>query len=382
MNETKRLYCYLEIADIDNTISCDKQWKLLFVSYLNHILQNNYKITLHHLTHETLSSTENFGDEDVFLYLKVLSNTSSEVTIPSIASGFSTVECIGILKEPLENILASTIPFRLFDLCPIDPETGLPIKAEELFEKENLTIFLSKISDLSFEINLLFNGQSAISTPFIYLAETSYELSSIRYSVKKELIKRGYRVLPEKNFPLEEEELQDFIQQDLKQAVLSVHFFGNHHSVPHPQTGLQMDVLQNMLAANYYKAQSSLIHKGENITSDFRRIIWMPENPRIKNEKYLKFVDALKHDYALYAGSDLIRSSPEELKDIIIQKLSGHNSKAEAPPAAAFSATEATELSEQDSNTSRVEDIPASPQHNHEKYLKLIYPEESNSFQL
>ncbi len=227
----------------------------------------------------------------------------------------------------------------------------------------------------------MLNGQPEIGNPYIYLAEASYELSAVRYSVKKELIKRGFRVLPEKTFPIQKDELLENIHQDLKRAVLSVHFFGNNLSVPHPQTGLQMDVFQNLIAADFFKDQVSLSIKGENTTTDFRRIIWMPENPRIKNEKHLKFVDALKHDYALYAGSDLIRSSPEELKDIIIQKLSGHNTKADAAPGNSASINAISQLTEQENFETRTDQNSAIPQHDQDNYAKIISPEEPNFFQ-
>lgn len=380
MKEKKRLYCYLEFSEKDNTVSCEKQWKTVFISYLSHILNHNYQLLFTAIKEDAASTIEIERDKDVFLHLKIISNqTNTPVEHNGLSSLFDTTATIGILKEPLEIALNDTVRFPLFDFCSVDNETGLPIKNDQLFEKENINVFLSKVSDLAFEINLLLNGPNDQASYYIYLAEASYELSSVRYSVKKELIKRGYRVLPEKTFPVRKEDLQEHIQQDLKKSVLSIHFFGNHVSDPHPQTGLQMDVFQNSIAADFFKEQSSLSMKGENNTVDFRRIIWMPENPRIKNEKHLKYIDALKHNYALYAGSDLIRSSPEELKDIILQKLSGHTNKAEG--ASSTITGKVTESSENENRINRVDNTTiSSPQHGLENFTKIILPEETNFF--
>jgi hypothetical protein len=180
-----------------------------------------------------------------------------------------------------------------------------------------------KIADLAFEIDLLLNNVSdtTVQVPYIYLAEASYELSQIRYSVKKELIRRGYRVLPEIAFPVEKEKLTDHIRQDLRKSVLSVHFFGTNNSAPHPVTGLSMDVFQNSLAADFFKEKISSELNGEQSDSSFSRIIWMPENLRLRNEKQAKFIESLRNDKNLYLGADLIRSSPEDLKDIILEKI-------------------------------------------------------------
>jgi hypothetical protein len=93
-----------------------------------------------------------------------------------------------------------------------------------------------------------------------------------------------------------------------------------------------MEILQNTIASDYFRQQSNSYVNGETISQDFKRIIWFPEDLNVKNEKHLKFLDSLKHNPDLYAGADLIRSNLEELKEIIIQKISGHTSKANAVP--------------------------------------------------
>ncbi len=149
MKEKKRLYCYLELSEKDNTVSCEKQWKSVFISYLTHILLNNYHIALTLVDRdESLHQSGIDREKDLFLYLKIISNqTNSAIpSIESLSGLFDKSEAIGIIKEPLENKMVEQIPLRLFDFCPIDPETSMPIKADQLFEKENIAAFLSKVS--------------------------------------------------------------------------------------------------------------------------------------------------------------------------------------------------------------------------------------------
>jgi hypothetical protein len=338
---------------------------------LTHLLRNNYQILLTLITEEEISPSEIESENTFLLHLKVLRRKSPSINIPSaLYTQFEKTEFIGLLKEPLEFPIPNATPYCFFDFCPIDPETNLPVKDDELFEKQSMDIFLSKISDLSFEINHLFFPFQQKTGGFVYLAETTYELSAVRFSIKKELIKRGYQVLPEKAFLIKESDLVEQIRADLKNSILSIHLFGSAFSSIHPQTNLSMEILQNSVAADFYKEQSTLFINGENTTYDFRRIIWFPENAKIKNEKYLKFIDSIKHDLKLYAGADLIRSTPEELKDIIIQKLSGHSSKAEAPPVNDYSERK-IEIQTITENT-RTTTTTAVPQHTTDQYSRII----------
>ncbi len=329
MKDKKQLYCHLQLEESDNTCSLGKQWKTVFISYLSHILDKNYQTKSIFISDKAqLQEYSISRDKDSFLSLQVLSSQSLLKgnrlnSNEEFSSLFGKTESIGLLKEPIENLPGQVNELRIFDFCPIDAETGIAIKAEDLFEKDNLNLFLSKIADLAFEIDLLLNNANdpTVQVPYIYLAEASYELSQIRYSVKKELIRRGYRVLPEIAFPVEKEKLTDYIRQDLKKSILSVHFFGTNNSAPHPVTGLSMDVFQNSLAADFCKEKISSELNGEQADSNFSRIIWMPENLRLRNEKQAKFIESLRNDKSLYLGADLIRSSPEDLKDIILEKI-------------------------------------------------------------
>ncbi|HSZ24445.1 MAG TPA: hypothetical protein VK766_01940 [Cytophagaceae bacterium] len=330
MKEKKQLYCYINLLEKDNTISSGKKWKDIFVSYLVHILEINYNIQLILLdSKDQLDSLSIKAGFEHFLYLDILTNENnlSENSLSyrkeCYASQFNKVEVIGIVKEPIEYSTVKSIDLRIFDFCLMDPETGTTVKSEEFFGQDYFTFFLIRISDLAFEIDFLFYNNKEKNIGSIYLAEAPCELLSVRYSVKKELICKGYKVLPEVAFPSESNILKLMIQEDLKKSTLSVHFFGSNISTPHPVTGLSMDVYQNNLAADFYKESKSSVLKGEQGDSDFSRIIWMPENVRIKNEKQGKFVESLKHEYDLYAGADFIRSSPEDLKDIILKKMKG-----------------------------------------------------------
>jgi hypothetical protein len=322
MKTNKYVYCYFELSECDDTNSAGKSWKNIFLNYFTHILQKSYRIQL-----KFLDSPDELPDDskdNYFLYLKVFGSEAQNtpVSTTTFSTCFNHCEYIALIKNPLqEQGWEHYQCFRIFDCCPIDAETNLPVRTDELFEEENMHDFLSKVSNLAFEIELLFFSDKNSTRPVVYLAEAPYELTLVRYSVKKELIRRGYNVLPETVFPDQEALLIQHIRNDLKKAVLSVHFFGSDTSLPHPITGMEMDEFQNKLAAAYFKEQQMLVQSGDRAVFNYNRIIWLPENIRIRNEKHQKLLEALKKNPALYNGADLIRSSAEELKDIILEKI-------------------------------------------------------------
>jgi hypothetical protein len=164
------------------------------------------------------------------------------------------------------------------------------------------------------------NGDGAKPSKTVYLAETTSDLSDEREQVRDELRQRGYGVLPEKQqkLPLEScEALTAAVRSDLERCCLSVHFVGAKYGLTTEDDGRSVVQVQEELAAERRAA-----------AHDFQRLLWTPrEMPPefLTPEGELK--DARQRAYVrelpgrISEGSELLRTSVEDLKTLVVEKL-------------------------------------------------------------
>ena len=143
----------------------------------------------------------------------------------------------------------------------------------------------------------------------IYLAETSYDLSSQYDRIKRELQERGHIVLPDRPLPLNGPDLQQAVSDYLQTCKLSIHLIGANYGVIPEAADVSLVCLQNEIAAERSKDTS------------FARLIWLPEGLEPREERQQNFIKYLKYDQAAQQGADLLETSIEELKTYIQDKL-------------------------------------------------------------
>jgi len=265
----------------------------------------------------------------ISLYIPIFTKKSllSEAYLERVLKVYQTIKSnncikIGLIKE-------SVIATRYTDLFPdlkflrmylIDKDTGADIHDKDIWKKENHNYFLFKIFDLCSEvereISNVVNSVADKPVKSVYLAETSPDLLLIREEVRRELLRHGYNVFPEKAITGTTKEVEKKINDFLQKSVLSVHLFGKFYQDTRPGDVQRCD-LENRLAANFYSTKKENKKEG----SDFKRIIWMPDNLVVSDEKQQRFLQGVQRDKKLYAGSEIITSTVEELKDIILEKL-------------------------------------------------------------
>jgi hypothetical protein len=177
------------------------------------------------------------------------------------------------------------------------------------------------------EISTVLNDVSTVAVKSVYLAETSPDLLLVREEVRRELLRHGYNVYPEKAITGTSKEVEKKINDFLQKSILSVHLFGKFYQDTRPGDVQRCD-LENRLAANFYSSKKENKKEGSN----FKRIIWMPDNLIVNDEKQQRFLQGVQRDKKLYIGSEIITSTVEELKDIILEKLEEKDKKDEGGP--------------------------------------------------
>ena len=160
---------------------------------------------------------------------------------------------------------------------------------------------------------------------FVYLAETTSDLTKERELVRDELLQRGYGVLPEEKLPAAElQQIQQTVNQALSRCALSVHLIGKRYGSTPEDNPRSLVCIQDDMAA-------------QRITNDpnFSRLLWMPQGlmtPAIEitDERQKEFVTALQNRVG--ERTELLQMSIEDLKTRIVEKLNPPAKQAAAKP--------------------------------------------------
>jgi hypothetical protein len=215
-----------------------------------------------------------------------------------------------IQPSPLDKLLG-------YEFFRVDPNTGKPHEYRIEFGPDAKQSYLAKLYDLAYEIAELLKQmqkaggdqeQPSAKEP-VFLAETSSDLNGERDRVKSELRQLGYTVLPDRQVPLDASSLREALQTDLERSALSIHLIGaNAGFIPEGERR-SITRLQNDMAAEHSQKRG------------LSRLIWIPPDLRPKNERQQKFIGFLQNDPATLLGADVLRTSLEELKTIVLDKL-------------------------------------------------------------
>ncbi|MCB9251580.1 MAG: toll/interleukin-1 receptor domain-containing protein [Flavobacteriales bacterium] len=245
-----------------------------------------------------------------------------------------------VIKTPIDlNAQAPFLQTLLgYEFYKIDPFSGKPIEFSKFFGKEAQLAYWSKLDDLAHDIatllekikeisnkglaaNIVQDSDSQVSKNSsgkgnIYLAETSLDLKENRESVRRSLLEGGYHVLPDKNLPLEVEEYNREIKEMLSSSILSIHMIGANFGLVPEGTEKSKIQLQSEMATTL------------NVEGSKGRLIWIPPQLEIKDERQLRFIDELKNSEKTLKGADLLISSLEDLEFAIHDKLKVEEKKA------------------------------------------------------
>ncbi len=147
---------------------------------------------------------------------------------------------------------------------------------------------------------------------FVYLAETSSDLTQERELVRDELKQRGYGVLPEEKLPTAEvQQTETSATELIARSVLSVHMIGKRYGATPEDDARSVVSIQENLAAKRSEKDSS-----------FARLLWMPQaltTAEVTDERQKAFITAVQNRVS--AGAELLQTSIEDLKTRIVEKL-------------------------------------------------------------
>jgi hypothetical protein len=226
-----------------------------------------------------------------------------------------------VVKTPVvrERLPEEVQPMLGYDFFVYD-DAGRPRELSQDYGKERT--FLTKLDDLAFDIaqlldlidNTAVSAAPAETKGTLFLAETSFELREEREAIKRDLVRNGFEVLPDRALPLVGPELDAIVREQLARSKVSIHLVGlNYGVVP---DGSNVSIVERQQALASEAAQKS----------ELSSVIWLRPGLAIEDERQRAFVHKLKTSSEVHASAELLEVPLEELKAFMYRKLT--------PPAA------------------------------------------------
>jgi len=212
-----------------------------------------------------------------------------------------------------------------YEFYEIDKMTQRPAAFGQGLGKDRDQRYWSKLDDLAWDVKQvlsIINPRAKIpregsvfsrAQGTIYLAQTTTDLNGERDQIKRELLNRGYEVLPEKEMPLISPNYETAVRECVERARLSVHLIGGSYGIVPERAGSSSIVrLQIEIAAK------------RSSDGNFSRLLWMPAGLKPEEEVQAQFINQLRTDAAVQNGAELLQTPLEELKNLIQLRLTSN----------------------------------------------------------
>lgn len=220
-----------------------------------------------------------------------------------------------IIKTPVprEQYPLETQPLLGYEFYKINPENGVARELDKMFGPEAEQEFWAKVDDLAHDMTeclerLHGDCDNAKLEP-VYLVPTTIDLQAFYEAVKRDLQTRGYKVLPNVNLPYQVSELMDVLQEQIARCQVFVHLIGGSYGFVPEGTKKSVGELQHEIAAQR-------LSRGE-----FTHLIWMPKDLKCDDERQSEFIKRLENELGYEHHAELLKTSLENLKELIICRL-------------------------------------------------------------
>ncbi|SNS68673.1 protein of unknown function [Ekhidna lutea] len=238
-----------------------------------------------------------------------------------------------VLKRPYDpdGVLPELEDLLTYDFYLVDPLTGDPQEFTRFFGSDAERSYWMKLVDMAYDINHVLHakdiseGGSYETIPrekTVYLASTGVDMVIQRDIIKRELIRHGYKVLPDHSLPKEVKALDRMVRDDLDRCRLSIHLVGEDYGYKPRGSELSVVDIQNRVASDHtYQMVEKNKEAKDGEKKPFSRLIWV--SPDLKNvtERQKIFIEDLKSDAAALEEAEVLQISLQELKTIIREEL-------------------------------------------------------------
>jgi len=221
-----------------------------------------------------------------------------------------------------------------YEFYEIDKTTQRPVAFGQGLGRDRDQRYWSRLDDLAWDVKqvlTIINPRSRIPVRdsvfsprikgTVYLAQTTRDLNDERDQIKRELLNRGYDILPEKELPLISPSYEEAVRECVSRSKLSVHLIGGSYGIVPERAGTNSIVrLQIEIAAERSRDEA------------FSRLLWMPAGLAPQEEVQAQFIEHLRTDPAVQKDAELLQTPLEELKNVIQLRLTSNGDKTKPSP--------------------------------------------------
>ena len=329
MNNTCDLY--VSFASQDNLASEENRgWVDAFIKYFSYFFERSNHNTPNIELSKSLEDSDAFKPPEKEIYdvalvflsenylnhkqcLKELDFLSGLKNQPK----FFFIEIDRLPEQHLPDIAKISPVFMFYK----ETETGV-----ERLDFQYDAKYWFNLLDLSYDINNSIDEHNIQQIKGkVYLAETTSDQIINRENLKRELILNHYDVFPKKLLPYERKSLEQELETYASQIDLSIHIIGKNYLELNEEEDISLVELQNQI-------YSKLCYQEETDQLNFFRIIWVPPGiQKDADELQSKYIEQLKKNKELLIGAEIAEIPFEDLKSIVLQRISSENDKVNQP---------------------------------------------------
>lgn len=239
---------------------------------------------------------------------------------------------------PLEEHPAELQTVLGYDFFTVEPDTGRPRELSQSAPPDAQRQYWARLDDLAHDIadllkRLHSNGHGAtavaagqpepVEKEAVYLAETSFDLRAERDALKREIQGQGFAVLPDRPLPLVGDELAATVREQLGRCRLSIHLIGRGYGVVPDGATESVVALQNELAIERGSTGGPVAAGGAPAPepAGFTRLVWLPAGLETDDERQRKLIESLRTDVRIQETGDLLETSLEDFKTVLVRHL-------------------------------------------------------------
>jgi hypothetical protein len=223
------------------------------------------------------------------------------------------------MPAPVEPLLG-------YEFYRLQAGTGRPLEFNRVYGSDAERDFWVRLNDLAYDLADLLQRleQPAVSTTpdtqTVYVATTTSDLQPQYDALRRELLRHGYAVLPDRELPLRSADLEQTVAAHLQASRLSIHLIGAAYGVV-PEGAIEsMQAAQARLAAARAR------------TGGLVRLVWIAPGAVSADPRHGELLKTLRDDPSPGRGSDLLETAFEDLRTLALARLAA--AREPAPPAA------------------------------------------------
>ena len=215
-----------------------------------------------------------------------------------------------------------------YDFFHYDTATDELIIYDDFIGTDSEKTFWMRLYDLAYDIfTVLDSIKSAedeiasisqdINAVTVFLAEVGSDLKPHRDALKRELMRNGFKVLPDKALPQDLSLIMKQVKKDLTESNMSIHLVGPEY----PKikgTNMSLLDLQNRLAAEHFMELEKLEMSNK---INLGRVLWILPGLKNISVKQRLFIENLRKDTLSMRRADLLETPLEELKAFVLKKI-------------------------------------------------------------